>query len=410
MRHVVRSLLVLAISAVLVSGIQAKERPSGTEYILKSGDRNWKSLWVPDGVDIIRGIIMTGTHGDGDAWYRDSWYHGVDTIGIRTLCKRQKLAVMKYYGSFNIKTPESSTAYLLGPALDSLARMSGHPEIKYTNVFVTGHSAGGWDACAFSRYHPDRTLGIFPVAGFWEVIVDSAASRAVPCLGVNQGSDYYFPGSGVNTLDDIQKGRQSLAPWTWCFTDHVAHHCIEKQRFTVVWLEEIAKARIPQSVPVDKYFQPLALVEQNGWLGKWWGTDNGYDNGYDGAGAAFVTDSAKVWSYANCPYDPKECFWFPSQRCAEAWQIYMTNLSQLPESWIWFDATSLAQGFKIYKNNAATDRLNNIHEMADVFVSLTGRRIAPDFTSRGVLPCGVFITKRGGNGRAENRTVLNNLQ
>ena len=311
--------------------------------------KNGYELWISDSTEVVKGLISCTNYFSGAQMFDDTKY--------RALASKLGLGLYRYPSTFYPNYKEKATAAI--NYLDTLATLSGHSEIAYTCLIPTGLSSAGWDVTALIGYFPKRIIAAFPVAGFGGDIIDSVEAIKIPVCGVNQGEDQFYPGSGVNTLDDIEKGRSKLAPWTFQITVGCSHDSWCRMDWMELWIEDICKLRIPDVVSSSG---PVTLKEINdystGWLGKLWAKDHVSSP----KGAHWRVDSVKVWQYNQCPYDPKVCFWFPSQKCAEEWKNYHApifspssfNAEVLSASKIkltWSDYTSNVSGYKIERQN-----------------------------------------------------------
>lgn len=270
-------------------------------------------LWLPTGVDTIRGLVSCVNYFSGAQLF--------DDIKLREMASRTKLGLYRF--------PTGAVQDGKNHAMDSLAplaTLSGHPEIRYACLIPHGLSAAGWDAGGLVLRFPSRMIACISEAGFESKITGNPECLLVPVCGNNKGEDNFYPGSGVNTKDDIENGRQKLAPWTFQISLGCGHDSWCHMDWVFTWIEEITKVRLPAKIPLNASPVLLTINETSGWLGKLYAKDNA------SGGSHWSVDSARVWNYASCPFDPKTCYWFPSQRAAESWQYSMTHNNTMPPS------------------------------------------------------------------------------
>lgn len=301
--------------------IEGAPAPPGKETTIQD-----YSLWIPDGVSLVRGVIAMPQYEAGTAMYQDRQTDGPmagKTLGYRDLARRYGLALF-LHKFFRDESYTASTQATITSALTDLAMRSGHPEIRHAALITTGLSWGGYTAAWLAQSNPARIIGFFPIAGSPTDIAGMAEMRKVPALFINQGQDGFYPGSGTNVRTVAKAGRASGSVWGWHVTSpDVAHHVIYKHDLVIVWLEEILKRRVPANWAGDAAPQLSAIDEKDGWLVdiKW----------HDTAGKQpVIVDSVKPYKWSEAPGDKSALFWMPSERAARALVDYSLNDGRLP--------------------------------------------------------------------------------
>jgi hypothetical protein len=97
-------------------------------------------LWIPDGVEVVRGVVAISGHGSGTALYRHP--------ELRKIARELHLAVFKFIGNPVQRGfwPRS----LLQERLSLYGKQANHPELEHAPLFLYGHSNG----TGFSAIYP----------------------------------------------------------------------------------------------------------------------------------------------------------------------------------------------------------------------------------------------------------------
>lgn len=138
------------------------------------------TLWIPEGVTNVRGIILTQNYHAGMDIYTS------DALGYRDLARKYNLAIM--VGQvINLTTADAEKARndLLNNALPDFAAKSGHPEIKFACFIPMGLSWGGDTACYLTSVMPERIITYVPLHSTDNLTTkldDLWAFKAIPSL------------------------------------------------------------------------------------------------------------------------------------------------------------------------------------------------------------------------------------
>ena len=133
------------------------------------------TLWIPDGVKTLRGIIVhqhgagiTASHEGSTAAYDLQW---------QALAKKWDCALLGpcYHvlndgdlgpaGSEYWFDPRAGSEKAFLKALDDFAAKTGHPELAKVPWVLWGHSAGGIWSDVMSTLHPDRIVAVYMRSG-----------------------------------------------------------------------------------------------------------------------------------------------------------------------------------------------------------------------------------------------------
>ena len=118
------------------------------------------TLYIPEGVTKMRGILAFTPLGLGSGWFGDA--------DFRALAKRLEMGVVRLSGersngddpSYPNRCANGRFKMLLD-SLTELAKVSGHPELANAPIIGGGHSHGGdwWNY--FNACYPERMVAIF---------------------------------------------------------------------------------------------------------------------------------------------------------------------------------------------------------------------------------------------------------
>jgi hypothetical protein len=168
------------VAATKVGAVDGKEYPSPANRAAYALPITNYTLWIPEGVTNVRGIILTQNYHAGMDIYTS------DKLGYRDLARKYNLAIM--VGQvINLTTADAEKARndLLNNALPDLAAKSGHPEIKYACFIPMGLSWGGDTACYLTSVMPERIITYVPLHSTDDLTVkldDLYAVKAIPPL------------------------------------------------------------------------------------------------------------------------------------------------------------------------------------------------------------------------------------
>ena len=145
------------------------------------------TLWIPDGVSRLRGIIVH-QHGAGTTASKEG-STAVYDLHWQALATKWDCALLgPSYHVLNEKIdlspggselwfdPRHGSEKTFLKALDEFALKSGHPEIKTVPWALWGHSGGGIWVNVMSMLYPDRVIG------------SGCAPVPRPCFGANPNS------------------------------------------------------------------------------------------------------------------------------------------------------------------------------------------------------------------------------
>lgn len=274
------------------------------------------TLWIPEGVKTIRGIIvhqhgasMPAAFAGESAAYDLHW---------QALAKKWDCALLgPSYHVLNDATdltpggaqwwsdPRRGSDKAFLHALDELAAKSGHPEVATAPWCLWGHSAGGTWANLMTDLHPERVVALFlrsgtaalSKPGFDPVTIPEAAV-AVPTLA-SAGVAEKTTGAWDRSLATFHEYRARGALIGFAPDPRTAHFCGDSRYLAIPFFNACLALRLP-----ERPGQPLKPIATNsGWL------------------APLLGDSAQPAN--EFKGNAVEAVWLPDAAVARAWADYV---------------------------------------------------------------------------------------
>src|SRR6266568_2168560 len=292
------------------------------------------TLWIPDGVKRIRGIIVH-QHGAGTTASIEGSTAAHD-LHWQVLAKKWDCAL--WASSYHVQNekidispgaselwfdPRRGSEKTFLKALGEFAAKAGHAEIDKVPWALWGHSGGGIWADVMTALHPDRVAAVWMRSGsslmflshpeFRDHDVPAAVYR-IPMMtnpGVKEKPKQPPPEPDTRTKAEKMKG-----PWLGniaTFQEYRArggligfapdprtgHECGDSRYLAIPFLDACLASRLP-----DKGSQKLKPVDTSqAWL------------------APFLGDEAKP--AAEFKGNPAEAVWLPNEAVAKAWMEYV---------------------------------------------------------------------------------------
>ncbi len=289
--------------------------PAGTTYqftVPKQGTMNASATyycWVPEAVGTVRCVIVhhhgCGREGDGPLMMGD--------VQWLTLAKKWHAV---FIGPSEPSNPDCSNWYAITRgsadsylmALDSLARRSGHPEIKTVPWAIWGHSGGSLWMTALAAAYPNRIAVGVAQAGSVEMSNTPGALK-IPILHCNGQTDAIY-----NTIPFVN-GRALGALWAHAVNPHPqtangvpgdlpgqGHACHDVRMVAIPWMDYALASRLPDKAG-DSVLK--AMDTSSAWLGD--------------------TLTYAIASAATFAGNKLKACWFPNQTFATMWAEYQKN-------------------------------------------------------------------------------------
>jgi hypothetical protein len=276
------------------------------------------TLWIPDGVAEVRGIIVH-QHGCGAGACKGGATAAYD-LHWQALAKKWGCALLgpsyQQEEKQNCRLwcdPRNGSAKTFLRAIGELAVKSGHMELEKVPWCLWGHSGGGFWASLIETMYPDRIVAIWLRSGTayatWEKgeiprPEIPAAAYAIPVMcnpGAKENGDKRFSGAWNGTLAMFKAYRAHGAPIGFAPDPRTSHQCGDCRYLAIPFFDACLAMRLPDKGSTDQRPKPIDL--QSAWL------------------ATPLTDKAepKV-SYGGVV---NEAVWLPNQHVAEAWMEYV---------------------------------------------------------------------------------------
>jgi hypothetical protein len=276
------------------------------------------SLWLPDGVTKLRGVIVH-QHGCGSGACKGGATAAYD-LHWQALAKKWDCALLgpSYHqdDKQNCRLwcdPRNGSAKTFLRALGDFAAKAKHPELETVPWCLWGHSGGGFWASLMQASHPDRIVAIWFRSGTafatWEK-GDIAkpeipeAAYGIPMMlnpGAKENGDQRFSGAWTGSLAMFQAYRAKGAPAGFAPDPRTAHECGDARYLAIPFFDACLALRLPDKGAADQKLKPVDL--KAGWLAK-----------------PLSEQAEAARSYTG---KVEEAVWLPNERVAKAWAEYV---------------------------------------------------------------------------------------
>ena len=293
--------LLFALVTVTNPAHAGKKELGGKEYKYTIHTNAVFSLFIPDNVKVIRGVVGASSYFGGAGMYGT----------YRPVAKELEFAVILYYLGNPTEMRERARYDDLIAALNHFAKETGHPELSYAKLVPTGLSLGGRQATQFAGYDPKRCLAFFSFHGAYSDrygdLLDATGIKGVPATFTFAETDDKV---GRSPAQQAAAGRQLDAPWALDWDAKMIHPQVGKQDLNFAFLKAVAALRLPREIPVDKDFTMADINVEDGWLGLL---------ETKGGPGKCVAAKAEIYPYANYPGDKTKAQWLPDEATAKLW-------------------------------------------------------------------------------------------
>jgi hypothetical protein len=263
-------------------------------------------LWLPNGVPVIRGLVVISGHGSGEPLYRRA--------DLRALAKDLGLGLFKFVGDPLQRGfwPQG----LLFERLTAFATKSGHPELEHAPLFLYGHSNGTGFSAVFSAYEPERVWGWVSMRpGITFQVYQPGAAR-VPGLVIFGEDDHFLarPSREENLAVVPAMRKKHDALWCMAVEPHSGHGPGEKTWPLVFsFLRHSFAARVPVAADGNRPVKLRNVPLETGFLGENWNSAKG---GYQ---------SLMIAPFAAFSGDRSTASWLINAQYAADWQAFQRD-------------------------------------------------------------------------------------
>lgn len=262
-------------------------------------------LWLPEGAGPLRAVavLVPGSNGDGrgevsDAvWQAFATQQHVALVGCQITDKPHDQGFIEDYVNVSKGT---GAAFLEG--LNSLAKMSTHPEVATAPLLLWGMSAGGQFNYEFTAWKPERVAAFVANKGgiYYSALVPRAA-REVPGILYIGGKDLAFRTNTIVGLFAVN--RRAGALWSLSDEPGAAHIVGKSKDMTIAFFEDVMPLRLGEPGASLKAMDPKA-----GFIGD------------------LTTHTFMPAAEAGALSAPTN--WFPTARVAKAWQAMVADIAK----------------------------------------------------------------------------------
>jgi hypothetical protein len=275
------------------------------------------TMWLPDGVKMIRGVIVH-QHGCGSGACKGGETAAYD-LHWQALAKKWNCALLgpsyQQDDQQNCRLwcdPRNGSAKVFFRALHELARDSWHPEIETAPWCLWGHSGGGFWASLMQTMYPERIVAIWFRSGTafatWEKGEIAKpeipeAAYGIPMMlnpGAKEKDDKRFGGAWTGSLAMFHAYRAKGAPAGFAPDPKTSHECGDSRYLAIAFFDACLAMRLPEN---GTKLKPVDM--KAGWLAK------------------LLSD--KAISAAEFKDKAEDAVWLPNEKVANAWTSYVKN-------------------------------------------------------------------------------------
>jgi poly(3-hydroxybutyrate) depolymerase len=276
------------------------------------------TLWIPDGVAKLRGIIVH-QHGCGTGACKGGATAAYD-LHWQALAKKWDCALLgpSYHQEEKQNCrlwcdPRNGSAKTFLQAIGDFAVKAKHPELETAPWCLWGHSGGGFWASLMQTMYPERIVAIWCRSGTalatWEKGEIpkpelSAAVYAIPVMcnpGAKENGDPRFNGAWAGAWAMFKAYRAQGAPIGLAPDPRTSHQCGDCRYLAIPFFDACLAMRLPHQGGADQRLRPVDL--KAAWL------------------ATPLADQATPASVYGGKAE--EAVWLPNERVAKAWAEYV---------------------------------------------------------------------------------------
>ncbi len=276
------------------------------------------TLWIPEGVKTLRGVIVH-QHGAGMTASKEGSTAAYD-LQWQALAKKWDCALMGpcYHvlndgdwgaaGSIYWMDPRRGSEKTFLKSLDDFAAKTGHPELKTVPWVLWGHSAGGIWSDIMSTLHPERVVAVYCRSGTQPVFADrplqvppTTLTPAVCGIPIMLSCGKKEAWITDKLLMTFKRYRAEGATIGFAHDPRTEHECGDSRYFAIPYFDNCLAMRLPDKGSKDQTLKPVDASK--GWL----------------AGV----DSDTPVPAAEFKGDVKEAVWLPNEAVAKAYAEYV---------------------------------------------------------------------------------------
>ena len=282
-------------------------------------------LWVPPGVDQIRGVIVH-QHGCGPG-ASNAGLTAVCDLHWRELAKRWDCALLgtSYEGRAGSDCrlwcdPRKGSGIRFLQALNEFSRQTGHPELSQVPWCLWGHSGGGFWASLMQTIYPERIVAIWlqsgTAFGYWtqgdvvppELVASIYKVPVMACPGAKEQHHdrFHRAWDGLHAMRTAY--RLEGAPFGLAPDPSTGHECGDSRYLAIPFFDCCLGMRLPDEVTYPLVLRPIDMSQA--WLG---------------------SVSGDVFPADQYPGKMEDASWLPDEMFARRWAAF-TRLGTVPDS------------------------------------------------------------------------------
>ncbi len=271
-----------------------------------SNDSAVYSLFMPDGLDTIRGVFVhqhgCGMEGRGLSTAYDVQY--------QAFAKKWGLAILGpdlYYrsGCYEWRDPKSGSGPSLLAALTRIGEVSHHRELDSAPWLLWGHSGGGHWVLGMMRDYPERILAAFCYSPAFDPQWDyPEEALKIPVMIRHAGANDSNSPNGkcwATAVNAFHRLRAAGGLASIAYTPYQNHNYSFVRYMSIPFYESVLARRLPVSSP--SYTSMRDMGEKTGWLGD--------------------TLSLNTYKYTEYRQTPTVLSWLPDSMTAAKWKEYV---------------------------------------------------------------------------------------
>lgn len=268
-------------------------------------------LWIPDGVEVVKGIVVMSGHGSGESLYG----HPSIAPKLRAIARELHLAIFKFVGNPMQRGfwPKS----LLYDRLNDMGQRARHPELAHAPLFLYGHSNGTGFSALFPATEGHRVWGWVSMRPGIAFQVYQPGAAQVPGLVIFGEDDPFLarPSKAENLAVVSLMRKKHNAVWNFAVEPKTGHGPGDKTWPLVFsFLRHTFNSRVPADAdPRQGPIQLKSIAIGSGHLGTNW----------DAAKGGYQTLS--IAPHADFAGDKSSASWLINADYAADWQSFQRD-------------------------------------------------------------------------------------
>jgi dienelactone hydrolase len=287
--------------AALVIAAAAADALAQTTYFNHNESGRLTRLWVPNGVDTVRGILVFGNGAGGDStsaaqsaiYQRFGDLHNFAVVGTG------------FWANFS----DPNELIIWNNHLAALATASGHPELIHAPLAPIGLSNGGQMSYGFNALRPEKVIAFITNKGCcYNDRLPSEAALQTPGLLIAGELDTQVRRDSIRGRFNDNRPRGAL--WSWVEEENTGHARTDDE-IVLPFMAEAIRLRYPSGErPTATSGVTLhALADEDGWL-----ADQ----------STWMSGLVKTASYADYVGDKSTAGWLLNEDMAQLYRAFAT--------------------------------------------------------------------------------------